>query len=147
MLCLSLIAGLLFVPATSANAASFVVTNIDDGGPGSLRQAILDANANPGAGRDHVRDRRARRADHLARISAAGDHRAGVDRRDDATGRRILQRLGPPTLLVRLEGFGAGSATSGLTVSGGIGTVIKGFIFRRFDGDGVSLSSPASGTT
>lgn len=28
---------------------TFVVTNVDDGGPGSLRQAILDANANPGA--------------------------------------------------------------------------------------------------
>ena len=49
LLCLSLIAGLLFLPAINANAASFVVTNIDDGGQGSLRQAILDANANPGA--------------------------------------------------------------------------------------------------
>src|SRR5207244_2982572 len=26
----------------------FIVTNIDDGGTGSLRQAIVDANANPG---------------------------------------------------------------------------------------------------
>ncbi len=48
---------------------------------------------------------------------------------------------------IRLEGSGAGAATSGLTVSGGTGTVIKGFIFRRFDGDGISLSAPASGTT
>src|SRR5262245_25514267 len=30
-------------------AMTFVVTNVDDSGPGSLRQAILDANANPGA--------------------------------------------------------------------------------------------------
>jgi hypothetical protein len=30
-------------------SASFTVTNTDDSGPGSLRQAILDANANPGA--------------------------------------------------------------------------------------------------
>jgi len=29
-------------------AATFTVTNTSDGGPGSLRQAILDANANPG---------------------------------------------------------------------------------------------------
>src|SRR5918995_5038985 len=30
-------------------AATFVVTNTNDSGPGSLRQAILDANANPGS--------------------------------------------------------------------------------------------------
>jgi hypothetical protein len=30
-------------------ASTFVVTNVDDSGPGSLRQAILDANANPGS--------------------------------------------------------------------------------------------------
>jgi hypothetical protein len=29
--------------------ASFAVTNTNDGGPGSLRQAITDANASPGA--------------------------------------------------------------------------------------------------
>ncbi len=32
-----------------ARAASFTVTNTDDSGPGSLRQAILDANAAAGA--------------------------------------------------------------------------------------------------
>src|SRR5215213_8922629 len=30
-------------------ATTFVVTNVNDSGPGSLRQAILDANANPGS--------------------------------------------------------------------------------------------------
>jgi len=29
-------------------AATFTVTNTNDSGPGSLRQAILDANGNPG---------------------------------------------------------------------------------------------------
>ncbi len=32
---------------------TFVVTNVNDSGPGSLRQAILDANANPGADSIH----------------------------------------------------------------------------------------------
>ena len=35
--------------AQSAIAATFTVTNINDSGGGSLRKAIDDANANPGA--------------------------------------------------------------------------------------------------
>src|SRR5437870_89298 len=35
--------------ARSASAATFVVTNIADAGPGTLRQAIMDANMAPGA--------------------------------------------------------------------------------------------------
>jgi hypothetical protein len=34
---------------TAAHAATFTVTNLNDSGPGSLRQAVSDANANPGA--------------------------------------------------------------------------------------------------
>jgi IPT/TIG domain/S-layer homology domain len=37
------------VVASSLSAATFTVTNTSDSGAGSLRQAILDANANPGA--------------------------------------------------------------------------------------------------
>ena len=33
---------------TARAATTFVVTNVNDSGPGSLRQAIIDANANPG---------------------------------------------------------------------------------------------------
>ncbi|MGH9369679.1 MAG: right-handed parallel beta-helix repeat-containing protein [Thermoanaerobaculia bacterium] len=45
------IPGLLLVAslAPSLLAATFTVTNTADSGPGSLRQAILDANSNPGA--------------------------------------------------------------------------------------------------
>ncbi len=34
--------------STSLAASTFVVTNVSDSGPGSLRQAMIDANANPG---------------------------------------------------------------------------------------------------
>ena len=45
-----LLAGLLAVSGTQiARAASFTVSNTNDSGPGSLRQAILDANATAGA--------------------------------------------------------------------------------------------------
>ena len=39
----------IFLLASSGYAATFTVTNTADSGAGSLRQAILDANANPGA--------------------------------------------------------------------------------------------------
>ena len=145
VLCLSLIAGLLFLPAI-ANAASFVVINVDDGGPGSLRQAILDANANPGA--DTITF--AIPGSTAQTISPATPLPAITEQVAlDATTQPGASNCDswPPTLLVRLEGAGAGATTSGLTVAGGTGTVISGFIFRRFNGDGVSLNAPASGTS
>ncbi len=42
----------LLVPAGASSAATFTVTNLADAGPGSLRQAVLDANA--AAGSDDV---------------------------------------------------------------------------------------------
>ena len=44
-----LLAALLVFACASANADTFTVTNTDDTGAGSLRQAILDANATAGA--------------------------------------------------------------------------------------------------
>jgi hypothetical protein len=40
---------LLIVAASSAHAATYTVTHTDDSGTGSLRQAILDADASSGA--------------------------------------------------------------------------------------------------
>jgi uncharacterized repeat protein (TIGR01451 family) len=140
-----LIAGLLFLPAISANAAAFVVINIDDGGPGSLRQAILDANANRGA--DTITF--AIPSSGAQTISPASPLPAITEQvsLDATTQSGSSCDPFPATLQVRLEGTGAGPDTSGLTVAGGTGTVIKGFFFRRFNGDGISVSAPASGTT
>jgi hypothetical protein len=41
--------GMTLLAGASAEAATFTVTNLSDSGAGSLRQAILDANANSGA--------------------------------------------------------------------------------------------------
>src|SRR6185369_13549143 len=42
-------AAILFLVSAAASAATFTVTNTNDSGAGSLRQAILDANAAAGA--------------------------------------------------------------------------------------------------
>src|SRR5439155_16850403 len=38
-----------FFPLADAKALTFTVTNVNDAGPGSLREAIFNANANSGA--------------------------------------------------------------------------------------------------
>ncbi len=45
---LLLAAALALMPALAVRADDYTVTNTDASGPGSLRQAILDANSNPG---------------------------------------------------------------------------------------------------
>lgn len=145
MLCLALVSGFLLLPATSASAAGFVVINTADDGPGTLRQAILDANANPGA--DDITF--AVPGFRPLIISPRTPLPAITDQVSiDASTESGSSCVGwPPTLRVSIEGSMAPAGTSGLTVAGGVGTTIKGFIIRQFDGDGISLSAPASGTT
>lgn len=46
---LAAVAAVAAITVSPAQAAAFTVTNTNDSGAGSLRQAVLDANANPGA--------------------------------------------------------------------------------------------------
>src|SRR5215210_317509 len=49
LLLAALVVSSLLLVARTAHAAEFIVTNTNDSGAGSLRQMILDTNANPGA--------------------------------------------------------------------------------------------------
>jgi hypothetical protein len=118
----------------AASAATFTVTNTDDSGPGSLRQAILDANANPGL-------------DTIAfNIPGAGVHTispaSGLPSITDAV---VLDGYSQPgaspntdpngfngILLIELSGASAGQA-NGLNINAG-GSTVRGLVINRFQG-------------
>jgi hypothetical protein len=131
----------LFLVAGPAHVATFTVTNTNDDGTGSLRQAIHDANTASGAdtiGFD---------------ISGSGVHRISVsselphitdsvtidgytqsdgtpgDSSDDATPNTLSQG-NDAVLKIELNGSSAGSA-SGLRISAGNSTV-RGLIINQF---------------
>ena len=58
----------------------FSVTTVADSGPGSLQQAILDADATPGQTTINICDPRQRCADDRPVVGVAGDHGFGADR-------------------------------------------------------------------
>lgn len=116
------------VPA--ARRATFTVTTPDDSGPGTLRDAILNANANPGpdtivfgiAGTDFTID--------LASPLPAVTQPTTID----ATTQPGFS--GVP--IVELNGAGAGASANGLVLSGG-SSVVRGLIVNGFSANGIVL--------
>ncbi|HEV3203745.1 MAG TPA: right-handed parallel beta-helix repeat-containing protein, partial [Gemmataceae bacterium] len=111
--------------------AIFVVTNTDDSGAGSLRQAILDANANPGT-------------DTIAFNIGGG----GVQTIQPIS---ALPTISDPVVidgttqpgfagspLIVLNGGMAGGGVSGLIITAGYSTV-QGLVVNGFGGDGIDL--------
>jgi hypothetical protein len=62
-------------------ATTFLVTNTNDDGAGSLRQVILDANPAAQPPHDRFSDRNGRPSDDLSAVSPAGDHQLRDHRR------------------------------------------------------------------
>lgn len=110
-----------------AHAITYTVTTTADSGPGSLRQAILDANANPGA--DAI----------TFAIGASGSQQtiqpttALPTIADPVTIDGWSQGgsgyTGPP--LIELNGALAGNQAVGLTITGG-GSVVRGLVVNGF---------------
>jgi hypothetical protein len=111
--------------------STFLVTTTEDSGAGSLRQAILDANATPGTNEIDF---------------AIGD--GGVQTIRPATALPTVTRsviinattqpgfAGSP--LIELNGTDAGVGTNGLVISAG-NSIIQGLVINAFRGDGADL--------
>ncbi len=119
----------LLGPAT-ARALTYTVTNINDGGGGSLRKAIDDANAHAGP-------------DTIAFALGANKTIAPASPLPILYEAVTIDGTTQPgwagTPIVELNGHNAGSST-GLRVYGGP-TVIRGLVLNRFDGRGIYVGS------
>ena len=114
--------------------AAFLVTTAHDAGAGSLRQAILTANATPGL--DTVSFAIGTGAQTIAPLSAL----------PAVTDPLVLDGTTQPGYagrpLIELSGglLPAGNTATGLAVHAG-GSTVRGFVINRFGGNGISLLS------
>jgi hypothetical protein len=134
----------------------FNVTNTNDGGPGSLRQAILDANAHPntapsipdqilfaipGTGPFTI---------HLLSPLPAitdpvvinGYSQAGAQFNQTTLG-LDEKETDVAVLEIQLDGSAAGAGANGITISA-VGTTVSGLIITSFSGAGIALVPGAS---
>jgi hypothetical protein len=112
--------------------ATFSVTSAADAGVGSLRQAILSANAAAGA-------------DVITIDLGPGLHTINLASALPAiTGKVTIDgaQVGLPKL--ELNGTGAGAGANGLVIKAS-GTTIKGLILNRFNGNGIVITNNVVG--
>jgi Calx-beta domain/Carboxypeptidase regulatory-like domain len=133
--------GILLLNANSLQAATFTVTNVNNSGAGSLRQAIIDSNTAQGVGG----------VQNVINFNFS----CGVVRTVNLTsalpdityhlvidGTTIAGYSGTP--LFELNGASAGAAANGLTNRTGDFTV-KALIINRFGGNGIEAVCPSGG--
>jgi len=118
--------------------STFTVTNVNDTGAGSLRQAILSANASPGA---DVIEFDIAGASKLIRVASAlpaitQDLLIDGTSQDGYAGKPLVELTG---------GLIAAANTPGLRITGGAVT-IKGLAITAFSGDGIVITSPQGAT-
>lgn len=132
--------------------STFWVVNTNDDGPGSLRRAINDANANPNIGGPDLIS---------FNIPASGVQTIHVGNMTGValpaiTDPVIVDATTQPGFagmpLIELDGSGAGAGANGLSILGGyfanegLDCTVKGFVINRFSGDGIHLGASRGNT-
>jgi hypothetical protein len=129
---------LLVIAASSAQAATFTVTNTNDSGLGSLRQAILDANANSGT--DTIAFNLPGAAPHTIQPAAFSVLPTITDP-VIVDGTTQPDFVGMP--VIELDGsLNSHSNTAGLRIAAG-SSVVRGLIINRFFW-GIRVDSPGN---
>jgi hypothetical protein len=138
---------MLGVLAQPAHASTFTVTNTNNSGAGSLRQAINNANANSGT--DTINFNIGGSSSGVLNINLQSEL-------PTVTGRTTINGYSQPGSSVNtradakagtnanprivLNGSGAGVDADGLSITGS-GTVVKGLRIRDFGGEGIRLDN------
>ena len=122
-----------------AGAGVILVTTTADSGPGSLRDAISTANANPGS--DVIEfDIAPGGLQTIMPLSALPDITDPVTIDATTQSGYVAGTVGTPaTLVVELDGTLAGAGAPGLLISGTTDSTIKGFVINNFGGHGIEL--------
>ena len=129
------ILALLVGSVLSGYAATYIVTNTNDSGAGSLRQAITDANANAGA--DIINFNIAGTGPFTISPTSALPSISGTVTIDALT--QPGASAGSPNIV--LNGASAGVNANGLTISAGANnSIIKGLVINGFTGAGIYIS-------
>jgi hypothetical protein len=121
--------------ASASSGTTFFVTNVNDTGPGSLRQAIIDANSNPGP--DTI-------AFNIAGASRTIKPVVSLPAITDTVtidGTTQPGFAGAPVI----ELNGANSVSNALGI-GAPGTVVRGLVINGFNLGGIGIGSAGSGS-
>jgi hypothetical protein len=138
-----------FLATLPVAAATFTVTNTDDSGPGSLRQAILDANAAGGA--DTIDFAIAGGGVHSIALTSPLPAITDAVTIDGYTQSGSLANTNDTSqglntvLMVEINGSGAGAGTICLDVAA-TDTTIRGLVINGCDTAGIRLQNTASNT-
>jgi ELWxxDGT repeat protein/parallel beta-helix repeat protein len=120
-----------FSRALQVVRAGILVTTTADSGPGSLRQAILDANARPGP--DAIQFSAGAGLQTISLLSGL----------PDVTDAVVIDGTTQPGFagvpLIELNGLGAGPLADGLRLTGR-GSTVRGLVLNRFGGDGIEIT-------
>jgi hypothetical protein len=125
---------------TLLSSMNFLVTNVGDTGPGSLRQAILDANAN--AGQDTISFAIPASAGNTINVPSALPTISDpiiIDGTTEASGAAAGQPL------IILNGAGAVLGTDGLDLTAGDNSII-GLAIEKFSGAGIRITGLGNNT-